>query len=36
MANIVLPGVTYIEKDSIYVNTEGRAQNLKYKMNKKK
>ena len=26
MADVVLPGTTYTEKDGTYVNTEGRAQ----------
>ena len=26
MADVVLPGATYTEKDATYVNTEGRAQ----------
>ena len=29
MADVVLPGAAYTEKDATYVNTEGRAQYTK-------
>lgn len=28
MANLILPGAAYTEKDATYVNTEGRAQRV--------
>jgi len=33
MADIILPGAAYTEKNATWVNTEGRAQHSRYRFN---